>query len=119
MYGGNWSRDDENAAAEHLFEGFMDAHGVFHPSPSNLAAEFVNEQVYPDPAHPDSSAKYLFVPVTVANLTADVPGDSVPVIRFVLLMRVDDARLRAGHPVDTSRWYIRVWQELALACNVA
>ncbi len=126
MYGGNWSRDDENAAAEHLFEGFMDAHGVFHPSPSNLAAEFVNEQVYPDPAHPDSSAEYLFVPVTVANLTADVPGDSGHVIRFVVrapqdfwLVRGDAARLRAGQPADSTRWYIRGWQELAPASQAA
>jgi len=126
LYGGNWSRDDESTAVQHLFAGFTDAHGTFHPAPSTIALEFVDERVYPDPAHADSTAEYAFAPVGAANLTVEVPGDSGRVIRFVVsapqdfwFVRGDAARLRAGQAADSTRWYIRRWEELAPASDAA
>jgi hypothetical protein len=122
LYGGNWSWDDESAAAEHLYEGFVDAHGILHPAASSLAVDFVNARFYLDPEHPDSAAEYAFTPVAAANLTVEVPGDGGRTIRFVVsapqdfwLVRGDAARLRAGQPADSTRWYIRRWEELAPA----
>jgi hypothetical protein len=126
MYGTNWTVDDESQAVRHLFDGYVDAEGTHHPPASGITVGFVNDQYFPDPEHADSAAQYLYAPVTAAHLTVDVPGDSERVLHYVAsapesfwLVRGDVAHLREGQPPDSTRWYIRAWQEQAPAADSA
>jgi hypothetical protein len=126
LYGANWTIDDESMAIGHLFSGYTDIGGTSHPPASGITVSFVDDRYYADPAHADSAAYYVYAPVTATHLAVEVPGDSGRVVRYLAnapesfwLVRGDVARLRAGQPADSTRWYIRAWQELAPAADSA
>jgi hypothetical protein len=122
QYADNWGKDDETESAKHLFEGFVDSQGKAQPAASNITVRFDNDQYYADPAHSDSTAWYVYCPVSNVNLTLDLPqGDGTTTTVYVTaphsfyLVRGDAALLDAGQPADSTRWYVRHWDDLSPA----
>lgn len=122
QYGLNWGKDDETQSAEHLFSGFVNSQGNAVPPASRIQVNFINDQYYPDPAHSDSSAWYVYCPVTNVNLTIDVPIAGGGTTSFDIaaphafyLVRGDAALLDPGQPADSGHWYVRHWDDLSPA----
>jgi len=125
-YGNNWGKDDEYESAKHLLTGFTNTQGVYVPPASRIVVQFVNDQYYPDPAHADSGAWYVYCPVTDVNLTIDVPVGGGDVTTYDIsaphafyLVRGDAAFLDPGQPADSTHWYVRHWDDLSPAPPVA
>jgi len=117
QYGLNWGKDDETQSAEHLFAGFVNGTGEAVPPASRITVDFVNDQYYPDPAHADSATWYVYCPVTNVNLTIDIPANGgtttydISAPHSFFLVRGDAALLDPGQAADSTRWYVRRWDD--------
>jgi hypothetical protein len=113
-YPGGWTREDEIASAQHLFEGFRDASGVYRRPAQRIDLSLRPFSVRPDPEKPDSAAWYQIVIVPAVHLAIDIEGGGFLVENDrhdFWLVRGDVARLDAGQPADPDHWYIRRWVE--------
>jgi len=122
LYSDNWGKDDETESAKHLFEGFTNSTGQRFGPASNITVRFDNDQYYADPAHADSAAWYVYCPVSTVNLTVDAPlpdGSTttynISAPHSFFLVRGDAAILDAGQRADSTRWYVRHWDDLSPA----
>jgi hypothetical protein len=120
-YGDNWGRVDETTAVTHLFDGFTDPVNGIIPGASTVAMAFANFQVGADPEHPDSLDHYQKVHVATMTLEIDVPSSPEPTTYFVsssqdfYVARGDAAVLGSGQAARADRWYLRRWDDLAIA----
>ena len=120
-YANNWGKLDELESAKHLFAGFTNAQGEYLPAARGIDLAFLNERYFADPAHSDSTRYYAFAPVSEVDLAVEVPaGDSTTTYRAsgphnFYLVRGDAAVLDPDQAADSTRWYIRRWDDLAAA----
>jgi len=118
QYGTNWGKDDEVESARHLFSGFTNSKGLFQAPASRIQAAFVNDQYYLDPVHADSATWYVYCPVADVNLKIEVPIEGGGTTTYDIsarhafyLVRGDAAILDPGQPADSTRWYLRHWDD--------
>ena len=115
----NWNRTDEIAALTHLFHGFTNEQGTTIPAASRIDMTPTGVQVGSDPDHPDSSAQYQRMVVTNLEIQVEVPSGYEPVTYNIsarhefYLVRGDAAVLPAGAVANTTRWYVRRWDDLS------
>jgi len=125
LYGDNWTRIDEIAAITHLFHGFTNSNDIQVPAASRIDMTLSGVSVVSDPDHPDSTIHYRKCVITSLSVTIAVPDPAgVSSVEYVInarhelyLVRGDAAVVPPGSPADTTRWYMRRWDDLAM--NVA
>lgn len=116
----NWDVVDETASARHLFEGFTNTAGELIPAATQIQLTLVGIAVEDDSAHADSTAHYRKVVVANMDGTIEFPGQPEPVIYSLssrqefLVVRGDAAVLAAGVAADSTRWYLRRWEDLSV-----
>jgi hypothetical protein len=121
MYGDNWGRDDETIALTNLFTGFTNTSGDPVPAASSIDLLLNGVQVADDTTHVDSLAYYRRIVVSRLVMSIEIPGTPEPTIYNVdarqefYVVRGDAAVLAAGQAAQADRWYIRRWDDLALA----
>ncbi len=121
-YGETWGADDETAAANHLFNGFVDDQGQYQPAAVTVesAAPFIH--VFVDSTHLDSLAHYarVAIPRLLLEMTLeDDRGFNVDAPFNVFVVRGDAARLGPGQAPDSTLWYIRRFEDLSSALSRA
>ena len=81
-------------------------------------------QTQDDASHPDSLAHYRKIVVTSMDLVTEVPTSPEPTTynassrNEFWVVRGDAAVLASGQASDSTRWYLRRWDELATAVAV-
>jgi hypothetical protein len=121
-YGTSWGKDDELAAAAHLFDGFTSAE-----APNETYGGATNIRLVMDPeiiddlVHPDSSRYYKLAIVPSIDLQITILNGAIETIYEIAsrqafyLVRGDAARLDAGQPADSLHWYVKRWDDLSTA----
>jgi hypothetical protein len=115
----NWGVDDEVESARHLFEGFTNSSGELVPAAIQIELTLVGIAFEDDSTHADSTAHYRKVVVASMVGTIEFPGQSEPLIYSLssrqefLLVRGDAAVLAQGVAADSTRWYLRRWDDLS------
>jgi len=118
-YGNNWKRSDEIEALTHLFHGFTNAESDTIPGANSIDVTLTGVQYAYDFEHPDSTAQYKKMVITSFNAAIEVPTEPEPSTfpissrQELYLVRGDAAVLPAGSPADSSRWYVRRWEDLS------
>ena len=119
-YGDNWRKTDEVAAITNLFHGFKNEFGETLAGASSINMTLYGVQyLSSDPDHPDSTGQYRKVVVTTMNMVIEVPSTPDPTVYQVnsrhefFLVRGDAAVLAPGASADTTRWYVRKWDDMA------
>ena len=115
----NWGRTDEIAAMTHLFHGFTNSNSDSIPGAASINLTLTGVQYAGDPDHADSTTHYGRIIIT--NLSGEITVPAVPDwTTFVissrhefLVVRGDAAVLPAGAVADSTRWYLRRWDDLA------
>lgn len=121
FYGDNWLRNDETLAVSHLFGGFTNAMGEVIPGATTVDMALTGIQTQDDAGHPDSLAHYRKIVVTTMNLVAELPTSPDPTTyntssrNEFWVVRGDAAVLASGQASDSTRWYLRRWDDLATA----
>ena len=121
-YGDHWKKADEVAAITQLFDGFTPLGGTYIPGASTIRITLPPLSFDPDPDHPDSTTHYREVSLGTFAMIVDVApaGGQVDTTRYqigngnrqdVYLVRGDAAVLAAGAARDSTRWYIRRWED--------
>ena len=116
----NWGKDDEVETVRHWFNGFTNSQGDPVPAVSRIDLTFTGVQYGNDPDHPDSTAQYQKVVVTLLDATVEIPGTPDSLVYHVTarhdfyLVRGDAAVLSADSPADATHWYVRRWEDLAI-----
>jgi hypothetical protein len=116
----NWGRTDEIAAMTHLFHGFTNANDIAIPGASTIQLSLNGVQYAGDPDHADSTAHYGRVIITALDGEFEVPDVSDPLVYSIssrhelFVVRGDAAVLPAGAIADSTRWYLRRWDDLAI-----
>jgi len=116
----NWGLDDEVESTKHLFEGFVNSSGESMPAATRIDLTLTGIAVEDDSTHADSTAQYRKVVVANMSGTIEVPGQPDPVIYSLssrqefLVVRGDAAVLAAGVAADSTRWYVRRWDDLSV-----
>jgi hypothetical protein len=119
-YGNNWKRAEEIDALTHLFHGFANAASDTIPGASTIDITMTGVQYVNDLEHSDSTAQYKKVVITSFDATIQVPAASEPVVyqissrQELYLVRGDAAALPAGAVADSTRWYVRRWDDLSV-----
>jgi hypothetical protein len=111
VYGDDWDKTFEDLSTRHLYEGFTDGLGTFHPKAVRIDSDFLAASVSPDPNHPDSTRHYQFVDVPLLGIVWELEGDPNEIIGIESdygfhVVRGDAAALGAGQPSDSLRWYV-------------
>jgi len=115
----NWGRVDDIASTTHLFDGFENSTGTAVPGASHIDLTLTGVSQGPDFDHADSTAQYQKIVATVmfGEITVPVPPDeivySINARQEFFLVRGDAAVLPTGVAADTTRWYIRRWEDVA------
>ena len=115
----NWELDDEMASTRHLFEGFTNAAAQVIPAVSRIELTLTGIAVEDDSAHADSTAHYRRVVVTNMSGTFQIPALPDPVNYSLssrqefLVVRGDAAVVVGGVAGDSTRWYVRRWDDRA------
>ena len=121
QYGDNWKRTNEVTALTHLFHGFTNTQGTVVPATSRIDMTLNGVSVVTDMDHPDSTAQYQKMVVTVLEMQVEVPSGYEPISYSIssrqelYLVRGDAAVLPAGAVATTTRWYVRRWEDLSSA----
>ena len=116
-YGDNWRRDDEVAALTHLFDGFTNTSGDPIPGATEIELTMNGMVAQDDSSHADSTAHYRKLVVTTFGGTIEIPGTPESVLyslssrQELYLVRGDAAVLPAGTTPDSTRWYVRGWDD--------
>jgi hypothetical protein len=119
LYGNNWKRADEIDAVTHLFHGFRNAASDSIPGASTIDITLTGVQYTNDFDHPDSTAQYKKMVITSFNAAIEVPTTPEAITfpissrQELYLVRGDAAVLPAGTAADSSRWYVRRWEDLS------
>jgi len=119
IYGDNWKRADEIDALTHLFHGFTNAVSDTILGASTIDLTLVGVQYTSDLDHADSTAQYKKVVITSFEGTIEVPTAPEPSVYSIssrqelYLVRGDAAVLPAGVVADSTRWYLRGWEDLS------
>ena len=113
-----WSRSDEIVAAQNLFQGGANSHGIYQP-----AALSIELQLLPTTPSDDNTSgrdpdlyKALLAAV---DARIDVPGDITYVVgqappqsnRFFLVRGDAAVGLGPDQPADANRWYVWNWRD--------
>lgn len=116
QYTDGWTKEDEVAAATHLFQGGVIEAGFFVPGALDIEISFV--QTLPTDDNGDSrDPTFHKVLVTPVQLAIQVPGDvtytvgeGTPQNHRIFLVRGDRAvGLEPDQPADAQHWYIWKW----------
>jgi hypothetical protein len=120
QYGENWGKDAEVESATHLFDGFVSGtSGKFEPGATNISMALNAEQVFDDPAHPDSVEWYRRVVVTRVIMSIELAATPDPQVLDIdarhefYVVRGDAAVLDPAQEPRPDRWYIRRWEDLS------
>jgi len=115
----NWGRTDEIAALTHLFNGFTNTNHDVIPGAGSIHLSLNGVEYQADPSHEDSTAQYGRVIITSLDGQIEVPAVSEPIVFAIssrhelFVVRGDAAVLPAGILADSTRWYLRRWDDLA------
>ena len=119
LYGDNWSRIDEMASITHLFHGFTNSNDVQIPAASRIDLTLSGVSVGQDFEHPDSTVHYRKCVITTLDATIEVP-DLTGVVTYQIgsrhelyLVRGDAGLVPPGASADSTRWYVRRWDDMA------
>ena len=123
-YGQTWGLSFEKLTTQHLYEGFTDTGGNAQPRAVRIDSDFLSATVIPDPEHADSTRHYQIANVPTLAIVWEFEGDPNDVIAIesnyaFLMVRGDVARLRAGQPRDSTRWYVRRIEDHSTASGAA
>ncbi len=117
-YGATWGKDDEIESTLHLFQGFVDADGVFQPAATRIDLDLPHIQELEDPFHPDSVEHYrrISVPRLLLEISlTDERGFNVDAPHDFYLVRGDAALLGEGQEARSDRWYLYRWDDRSSA----
>jgi hypothetical protein len=109
-----WTRVDEIQSADHLFHGFVDAHGVYRAKATKISLDLSPGQDRVDPDHADSSAYYRCYVVPSVTLQIWTASGDYFIERQehdFYVVRGDAAVLTEGQDGSPDSWYIRKWVE--------
>jgi len=116
----NWGRTDEVTAITHLFTGFVNTSGTPISAASLIDMTLNGVQQGTDLDHADSTAYYQRIIVTSLDAVIEVPvAGSDPIFYHIssrheyFLVRGDAAVLPSGTSPDSTRWYLRRWDDLS------
>jgi hypothetical protein len=115
----NWGRTDELAAMTHLFHGFTNAYDEVVPGATSIDLALNGVQYTADPDHADSTAQYGRIIITNLDGTIVVPGATEPITYQISarhefrVVRGDAGVLPDGAIADSTRWYLRRWDDLS------
>lgn len=116
QYGNTWDSSFETNSASHLFDGFTNEGGNFVPGAESMALGLTGIHYEPDPEHADSTRHYVLADSAQVTLVITLPsglGDyEVSGTHSYSLVRGDAAHLGAGQAADSTRWFIRRWDDL-------
>ena len=120
QWGDNWRRDDEIAAASHLFTGYEDDEGLYQSPTSRILLAFMGVSILADPDHADSSAWYKLVIVSSFEgriILADASQTEYEIGggQDLYLVRGDAAVLAPGQEARTDQWYVTRWVDRAVS----
>jgi len=116
----NWGLDDETASASHLFYGFTNSSGTPMPAAIRIDLTLGGVTVEDDSAHADSTAHYrkVVVAAMIGAIAFPVEPDtliySLSSRQEFHVVRGDAAVLAAGVAPDSTRWYVRRWDDLSV-----
>jgi len=116
QYGDNWRKDDELTSTENLFEGFTNENGDHVPGATSLQLTLSSMGIVGDPDHADSTTHYKLATVANASLQLQVPGTDgwlITAPHDFYLVRGDAAVLGEGQAADSTRWYVRKWDDMS------
>ena len=114
-YPNGFTREDEIASAQHLFNGFTDRAGVRRPAAQSIEVISDSFWVAPEPARPDSAAWYRVVVAENVRLRVTLEGGdgfaTSPMRHEFHVARADAAVCLRGQPADLDHWFVRLWVE--------
>jgi 5-keto 4-deoxyuronate isomerase len=118
-YGHDWDRAHEIAALTHLFDGYTTSSSEVVPGASTIDLAFTGLQYGTDPDHADSTAQYQRLVITdlgglIEISTTPSTAYQISSRQELYLVRGDAAVLPAGAVADTTRWYVRGWEDLSV-----
>ena len=114
------SRSEEIGTLTNLFNGFTSSTNGSIPGTSHIVMQSAGATDQVDPDHPDSTAQYRvlhFDALAVSLTIGKSPDDytyQVVAAHDLHLVRGDAAVLPSGAIADTTRWYVRRWDDLSL-----
>ena len=109
-----WTRVDEIEAADHLFHGFSDEHGRWHPGAGAITLSLDPYRERVDPEHADSTATYRCYEAPSVTLSVATCAGEWLVERQAhdfYVVRGDAAVVTPDQEPSVDRWYIRKWVE--------
>jgi hypothetical protein len=118
QYGNSWDVTLEKTAAQHLFSGFTDDEGTFHPATASITDTMLFASAHEDPTHADSVRHYALVSVPRLLMEiwlADDRGFEFDSPVNIFVVRGDAAVLGAGQAPDSTVWYVRRLDDLTTA----
>ncbi len=122
QYGNTWDSAFETNAAGHLFDGFTSERSDYNPGADLIALTLAAVRYESDPEHADSTRHYVVADsaqIALAITLASGAGEyDVAGTHSFWLVRGDAARLGAGQAPDSTRWFIRRWDDLTAPLTV-